>query len=31
MATSAIVMLVLTLTIFLGGIGICSYIAIKKK
>jgi hypothetical protein len=31
MATSAIVMLVLTLAIFVGGIGICSYLAMKKK
>jgi len=31
MPTSAILMLILTLVVLLGGIGICTYIALKKK
>jgi hypothetical protein len=31
MPTSAIVMLVVTSVVLFGGIGICMYIALKKK
>jgi hypothetical protein len=31
MPTSAIVMLVVTSAVLFGGIGICMYIALKKK
>ena len=31
MPTSAIIMLIVTSVVLLGGIGICTYIALKKK